>query len=69
MGSFPDNAALNAFALPRVESTSSLVAINDGHIYPELIFLQAAWPLHISIAWANPPSFSKERKVSIFSVL
>ena len=42
MGNFPDKAALNAFALPRVESTSFLVAMYEGHIYPLPIFLHAA---------------------------
>ena len=42
IGNFPESAALNAFALPLVESTSSLVAMNEGHIYPEFNFLHAA---------------------------
>jgi len=47
--------AVRAFARPRVECASSLVAMNDGHIVPAFALRHAPRPLHISTAAANPP--------------
>ena len=63
VGSAPDIADRSAFALPRVECSSSLVAMNDGHITPPSVLRQAPCPLHISIPRANPPSCAKAKPV------
>ena len=55
-GSAPDIAARSAFALPRVECSSSRVTMYDGHIVPPSTLRHAPCPLHISIAWAKLPS-------------
>ena len=56
-------AARRALARPRVECSSSRVAINDGHIPPSIFFRQTPFPLHISTARWNPPSAEKSKNV------
>ena len=63
-GKPPVIIVLNALALPRVECSSSLVAIKEGHIVPEVTFRHAPCPLHISIAEFMPPSRWNEIAVS-----
>ena len=62
---WPDIKPLKAFARPLVDNSSSLVTIYDGHITPDVTFLQAACPLHISIAEVNPNSLLKLKPVFI----
>ena len=56
-GKVPLTTDLRALALARVECSSSLVTIYEGHIVPLETLRHAPCPLHISIAFINPPSF------------
>ena len=68
MGIALEIAARRAFARPRVECSSSRVAMYDGHIAPALSLRHAPTPLHRSIAPANPPSAWKSSRVGTCSV-
>src|SRR5262252_9908262 len=62
-GSFPESTARSALARPRVECSSSLVAMYDGHIVPSSFLRHSPTPLHISTAAANPPCSEKSSRV------
>src|SRR5215471_3378851 len=62
-GTRPESTARSALARPRVECSSSFVAMYDGHMVPSSVLRQAPTPLHISIAAANPPCSEKSRSV------
>ena len=66
--SCPESASRSAFARPRVEWRSSLVARNDGHITPGLRFRQVPLLLHMSTAREKPPHFSQSSAVGSFRV-
>ena len=57
-GRLPDIAARSRLARPRVECSSSRVAIKEGHIVPSSL-RQAPIPLHISTAPAKSASSEK----------
>ena len=63
-GTLPDSTARSALARPRVECSSSSVAMYEGHIVPSSFFRQTPIPLHISTAPAKPPCPEKSRSVS-----
>jgi hypothetical protein len=62
-GTFPDNTARRALARPRVECSSSLVTMYEGHMVPSSVLRHTPTPLHISMAAANPPCAEKSSKV------
>src|SRR5438445_11701621 len=62
-GSRPESTARSALARPRVECSSSFVAMYDGHIVPSSVLRHAPTPLHISIDAAKPPCSEKSSKV------
>ena len=62
-GRRPESTARSALARPRVECSSSFVAMYDGHIVPSSVLRQAPTPLHISIEAAKPPCSEKSSKV------
>ena len=57
-----DKASRSALARPRVESFSSRVAMNGGHMVPSPTLRQTADPLHASTAWAKPTSRRRASK-------
>ena len=61
-GNNPDRAARSRFARPRVECSSSLVAMKEGHMEPSSL-RQAPIPLHISTAPAKLVSREKSNLV------
>jgi len=62
-GRRPESTARSALARPRVECSSSFVAMYDGHIVPSSVLRHAPTPLHISIDAAKPPCSEKSSKV------
>ena len=62
-GSLPESTARSAFARPRVECSSSRVAMYEGHIVPSSVLRHAPTPLHISTAAAKPPCVEKSSSV------
>ena len=62
-GSRPESTARSAFARPRVECSSSFVAMYDGHIVPSSFLRQTPTPLQSSTAAAKPPWPEKSRRV------
>ena len=60
-GSVPDSAARSALARPRVECSSSRVAMKLGHMVPSVRLRQMPAPLHISTARVKPWSLRKAR--------
>src|SRR2546428_11147063 len=62
-GSRPDSTARRALARPRVECSSSFVAMYDGHIVPSSVLRHTPTPLHISTAAAKPPCPEKSSSV------
>ena len=62
-GSLPESTVRSALARPRVECSSSFVAMYDGHMVPSSVLRQAPTPLHISMDAANPPCSEKSRSV------
>src|SRR5215831_5971002 len=62
-GTLPESTARSALARPRVECSSSRVAMYEGHIVPSSFFRQTPTPLHISTAAANPPCDEKSSRV------
>ena len=54
-GSRPSSSARSRLARPRVECSSSLVAMNDGHMVPTSSLRQTPAPLQSSTAPAKPP--------------
>src|SRR5258705_12583654 len=62
-GSRPESTLRSALARPRVECSSSLVAMYDGHIVPSSFLRHSPTPLHISTAAAYPPCCEKSRSV------
>src|SRR5712692_8720363 len=63
VGKRPDSTARSALARPRVECSSSFVAMYEGHIVPSSFFLHSPTPLHISTAAAKPPCAEKSSSV------
>ena len=63
-GTRPDSTARRALARPRVECSSSRVAMYEGHMVPSSVFRQTPTPLHISTAAANPPWAEKSSSVA-----
>src|SRR2546421_5662263 len=59
----PESTARSALARPRVECSSSFVAMYEGHIVPSRVLRQAPTPLHISIDAAKPPCSEKSSRV------
>src|SRR5215510_2040189 len=62
-GSAPDRTASKAFARPRVECSSSRVAMYEGHMVPSSVLRHTPTPLHISTAAAKPPWLPKSSRV------
>src|ERR671916_126343 len=62
-GSVPSRTERSMFARARVESCSSSVTMNEGHIVPVFFLRQKPDPLHSSTAAANPPWSVKSRLV------
>src|SRR5262245_54563233 len=62
-GTRPDSTARSALARPRVECSSSRVAMYDGHMVPSSFLRQTPTPLHISTAAAKPPCAEKSSSV------
>src|SRR5262247_1709306 len=62
-GTWPESTARSALARPRVECSSSFVAMYEGHIVPSIVLRQAPTPLHISIDAAKPPCSAKSSRV------
>src|SRR5262245_33127446 len=62
-GARPDRTARSALARPRVECSSSRVAMYEGHIVPSSFFRHTPTPLHISTAAAKPPCSEKSSSV------
>src|SRR5262245_57811249 len=63
-GSRPDSTARSALARPRVECSSSFVAMYEGHILPSSFLRHSPTPLHISTAAAKPPCAEKSSRVA-----
>src|SRR6266850_7117635 len=59
----PDSTARSALARPRVECSSSRVAMYEGHIVPSSFLRQTPTPLHISTDAAKPPWAEKSSRV------
>src|SRR6266852_4626571 len=68
-GTRPESTARRALARPRVECSSSLVAMYEGHIVPSSFLRHSPTPLHISTAAAKPPCFEKSSRVTGSHVL
>src|SRR5258705_11837350 len=62
-GTLPESTARSALARPRVECSSSRVAMYDGHMVPSSFFRHTPTPLHISTAAAKPPWAEKSSRV------
>src|SRR5436189_5362318 len=62
-GRRPESTARSALARPRVECSSSFVAMYDGHIVPSSVLRHTPTPLHSSTAAAKPPWPEKSRSV------
>src|SRR5262249_22583948 len=63
-GARTESTARRALARPRVECSSSSVAMYEGHMVPSSFIRQTPIPLHISTAAAKPPWPEKSRSVS-----
>ena len=63
-GSVPESTARSASARPRVECSSSFVAMYEGHIVPSSVLRHTPTPLHSSTAAAKPPWPEKSRSVA-----
>src|SRR5262249_30584959 len=64
VGTRPESTARSALARPRVECSSSFVAMYEGHIVPSVVLRQTPAPLHISTDAAKPPCFEKSSNVT-----
>ena len=62
-GSRPESTARSALARPRVECSSSFVAMYEGHMVPSSVLRHTPTPLHSSTAPAKPPWPEKSRSV------
>src|SRR5512138_373144 len=62
-GTLPESTARSALARPRVECSSSRVAMYEGHIVPSSFLRQTPTPLHISTAAVKPPWAPKSSSV------
>src|SRR5262245_47025307 len=63
VGTWPESTDRRALARPRVECSSSFVAMYEGHIVPSIVLRQTPAPLHIPTDAAKPPCVEKSSNV------